>query len=47
MISLSSYRDFWNGVGERFPDLAGAVSTRYYADNGEDAVIMWRTTAPA
>jgi SAM-dependent methyltransferase len=29
----SAYRDFWAGVGEHFPDLAGAVSTRYYADN--------------
>jgi len=29
----STYRDFWAGVGERFPDLGGAASTRYYADN--------------
>jgi len=29
----SAYQDFWAGVGERFPDLGGAVSTRYYADN--------------
>jgi len=29
----SSYKDFWAGVGERFPDLDGAASTRYYADN--------------
>jgi SAM-dependent methyltransferase len=29
----SAYRDFWAGVGERFPDLGGAASTRYYADN--------------
>jgi SAM-dependent methyltransferase len=29
----SAYRDFWAGVGERFPDLAGAVSTTYYSDN--------------
>ena len=29
----SAYRDFWAGVGERFPDLDGAESTRYYADN--------------
>jgi len=29
----SAYRDFWAGVGERFPDLDGAASTRYYADN--------------
>ena len=31
--SESTYRDFWAGVGERFPDLGGAVSTQYYADN--------------
>ena len=29
----SAYRDFWANVGERFPDLAGAASTHYYADN--------------
>lgn len=29
----STYRKFWAGVGERFPDLAGAASTRYYSDN--------------
>jgi SAM-dependent methyltransferase len=29
----SRYRNFWAGVGERFPDLAGAASTRYYSDN--------------
>jgi SAM-dependent methyltransferase len=29
----SAYQDFWAGVGERFPDLGGAASTRYYADN--------------
>jgi SAM-dependent methyltransferase len=28
-----AYHDFWTGVGERFPDLAGAVSTQYYSDN--------------
>jgi SAM-dependent methyltransferase len=27
------YQRFWAGVGERFPDLAGAVSTQYYSDN--------------
>jgi SAM-dependent methyltransferase len=27
------YRAFWTGVGARFPDLGGAASTRYYADN--------------
>ena len=30
---MSAYQDFWAGVGERFPDLGGAASTRYYADN--------------
>jgi SAM-dependent methyltransferase len=30
---ISAYRDFWAGVGERFPDLGGAASTRYYAEN--------------
>jgi SAM-dependent methyltransferase len=29
----SAYRNFWSGVGERFPDLDGAASTRYYAAN--------------
>jgi SAM-dependent methyltransferase len=29
----AAYRAFWAGVGERFPDLAGAASTRYYSDN--------------
>jgi SAM-dependent methyltransferase len=29
----SRYRRFWAGVGERFPDLGLAASTRYYADN--------------
>jgi len=29
----AAYRDFWAGVGERFPDLDGASSTRYYAAN--------------
>ena len=29
----SAYRDFWSDVGDRFPDLDGAASTRYYADN--------------
>ena len=29
----TAYRNFWAGVGERFPDLAGAASTRYYSDN--------------
>lgn len=33
MMPRSDYRNFWIGVGERFPDLAGAASTRYYADN--------------
>jgi SAM-dependent methyltransferase len=29
----SAYRRFWADVGERFPDLDGAASTRYYAQN--------------
>lgn len=33
MTPRSAYRDFWTGVGAQFPDLAGAVSTQYYADN--------------
>lgn len=33
MKTRSAYRNFWVGVGERFPDLAGASSTRYYSDN--------------
>jgi len=33
MTSRSAYYDFWTGVGERFPDLRGAVSTDYYFDN--------------
>jgi SAM-dependent methyltransferase len=30
-----AYRRFWARVGERFPDLGGAASTRYYAANEE------------
>lgn len=33
MTAPSAYRDFWADLGERFPDLGGAASTRYYADN--------------
>jgi SAM-dependent methyltransferase len=33
MIAPSAYRQFWAKVGEEFPDLGGAASTRYYADN--------------
>jgi SAM-dependent methyltransferase len=29
----AEYRDFWAGVGDHFPDLGGAASTRYYSDN--------------
>ena len=29
----SAYRRFWTDVGEHFPDLGGAVSTRYYSEN--------------
>jgi len=32
-MTPARYRAFWAGVGERFPDLAGAASTRYYAAN--------------
>jgi SAM-dependent methyltransferase len=28
-----AYRRFWAEVGERFPDLGGAASTRFYSDN--------------
>ncbi|HXG87450.1 MAG TPA: class I SAM-dependent methyltransferase [Vicinamibacterales bacterium] len=30
---MTTYRDFWAGVGEHFPDLGGAASTDYYAAN--------------
>jgi SAM-dependent methyltransferase len=33
MMTPRAYRDFWAGVGQNFPDLGGAASTRYYADN--------------
>jgi SAM-dependent methyltransferase len=32
-VTRSAYQSFWARVGERFPDLGGAASTRYYADN--------------
>jgi ribosomal-protein-alanine N-acetyltransferase len=32
---------------ERFGFRSAGIRPRYYADNGEDAVIMWRTTPPA
>jgi SAM-dependent methyltransferase len=31
--AAATYRRFWARVGERFPDLGGAASTRYYADS--------------
>lgn len=34
-LGAAAYRRFWAGVGERFPDLRGAASTRYYAANEE------------
>jgi SAM-dependent methyltransferase len=34
-LGAKAYRRFWAGVGERFPDLGGAASTRYYAANEE------------
>lgn len=33
MSARTRYREFWAGVGERFPDLGGAASTAYYAAN--------------
>lgn len=33
MMSGGRYREFWAEVGAEFPDLSGASSTRYYADN--------------
>jgi SAM-dependent methyltransferase len=32
-MTRAADRDFWAGVGEHFPDLQGAASTEYYADN--------------
>jgi [ribosomal protein S18]-alanine N-acetyltransferase len=32
---------------ERFGFRSAGLRPRYYADNGEDAMIMWRTMAPA
>jgi len=31
-----SYRQFWGKVGDEFPDLGGAGSTRLYAENEQD-----------
>jgi SAM-dependent methyltransferase len=31
--SHARYRDFWEGVGDNFPDLGGAASTAYYRAN--------------
>ena len=33
MSVRAAYQAFWAGVGERFPDLGGALSTQYYSDN--------------
>ena len=33
MTPAAVYRAFWAKVGDRFPDLGGAASTRYYAAN--------------
>ena len=33
MRTRLAYQAFWAGVGRRFPDLAGAMSTQFYADN--------------
>ena len=32
-IDSPKYHRFWQDVGDTFPDLAGAASTRFYADN--------------
>ena len=29
----AAYREFWNEVGDTFPDLGGALSTRFYFEN--------------
>jgi SAM-dependent methyltransferase len=31
--AAKAYRRFWTRVGDRFPDLSGAASTRFYAEN--------------
>jgi SAM-dependent methyltransferase len=33
MTARSTYQRFWTSVGAQFPDLAGAASTEYYAQN--------------
>ncbi len=33
MTAWSRYREFWVNVGNQFPDLEGAASTGYYAEN--------------
>ena len=33
MTTAAAYRRFWKGVGETFPDLGGAASTRLYERN--------------
>jgi SAM-dependent methyltransferase len=33
VTTRSAERDFWAGVGERFPDLGSAVSTGFYSEN--------------
>jgi SAM-dependent methyltransferase len=33
MMSLKAYQQFWAHVGQHFPDLGGATSTRLYATN--------------
>jgi SAM-dependent methyltransferase len=44
MTTRAGYRDFWAEVGERFPDLGGAASTRLYADNEQQ---LFRDHFPA
>jgi len=38
MRSPGEYREFWQDVGEHFPDLGGAASTAYYRANEERLV---------
>jgi SAM-dependent methyltransferase len=33
MTGGARYRNFWTGVGQDFPDLGGAASTRFYSEN--------------
>ena len=35
-----TYRRFWHEVGDEFPDLGGAASTRLYAENEQDLLLQ-------